>query len=86
MEGRWKVEFDGSLKAPVTVERQVAVAQSSWSKAPTLVNLILLYSLLICSFTSATLIHAWVWCLTQGITALVSLWHFILVTALTEKN
>lgn len=63
MEGRWKVEFDGSLKAPVTVGRQVAVAQSSWSKAPTLVNLILLYSFLICSFTSVVLTHSWVWCL-----------------------
>ena len=49
------MELDGSLRVPVTVEKMMAVAQSSWSKALPLLTPNLLYSLWICSFTSTVL-------------------------------
>lgn len=54
-EGRWKVELDGSLRVPVTIQKLMAVAQSSWSKAFPQLTLHLLYSLQIFSFTSTVL-------------------------------
>lgn len=47
----------------------MAVAQSSWSKALSLVNLNLPCSLLICSFISVVFTCAWVQYMTQGVMA-----------------
>lgn len=49
------MELDGSLRVPVTIGKLMAVAQSSWSEALTLLTPNLLYSLQVCSFTSMVL-------------------------------